>query len=157
MRFFTVYGPWGRPDMAYFRLAGHKFGKTKFILNGDGSTLRDFTYIDDVTRMIEGMMNELENRSSDFFDITNIGGGQPRSMNELIDLVLNEGDSTHSLSRQPSNPLDVNVTVADTSYQKSLLGTIPTISLEDGIANFLQWVKTDVALENIETWIKSIN
>ncbi len=157
MRFFTVYGPWGRPDMAYFRLAGHKYGKTKFTLNGDGSTLRDFTYIDDVTRMIEGMMNELEHRTSDFFDITNIGGGQPRSMNELIKLILQEGDSTQSLSRQPTNPLDVNVTIADTSYQKSLLGSFPTISLEDGIANFLQWVKTDSVLENLESWISSVN
>lgn len=157
MRFFTVYGPWGRPDMAYFRLAGHKLGKSKFTLNGDGSTLRDFTYIDDVTRMIEGMMTEISHRNSGFFDITNIGGGQPRSMNELIDLVLGEKNSTQSLSKQSSNPLDVNATVADVTYQKSLIATFPTISLEDGISNFMEWVNTEQVLENIGVWIDSVN
>ena len=157
MRFFTVYGPWGRPDMAYFRLAGHKFGKTRFILNGDGSTLRDFTYIDDVTRMIEGMMNELSHRSSGFFDITNIGGGQPRSMNELIDVIIGKKDSAKSLSNTATNPLDVNATVASTSYQESLIATIPEIPLEEGISNFLNWVETPEVLVNLEMWIDSVN
>jgi UDP-glucuronate 4-epimerase len=157
LRFFTVYGPWGRPDMAYFRLAGHKLGKFKFVLNGDGSTLRDFTYIDDVTRMIEGMMTEMSQRDSGFFDITNIGGGQPRSMNELIGLVLGEGNSSQSLSKQLSNPLDVNATVSDVTYQKSLIATIPNISLEDGVSNFMEWVNSDMVLENIGMWIDSVN
>jgi UDP-glucuronate 4-epimerase len=157
LRFFTVYGPWGRPDMAYFRLAGHKLGKSKFVLNGDGSTLRDFTYIDDVTRMIEGMMTEMSQRNSGFFDITNIGGGQPRSMNELIGLVLGEGNSSQSLSKQLSNPLDVNATVSDVTYQKSLIATIPSISLEDGISNFMEWVNSEMVLENIGMWIDSVN
>jgi UDP-glucuronate 4-epimerase len=157
MRFFTVYGPWGRPDMAYFRLAGHKFGKTKFTLNGDGSTLRDFTYIDDVTRMIDGMVNELSHRSSGFFDITNIGGGQPRSMNELIDVIIGKKDSAKSLSNTATNPLDVNATVASTSYQESLIATIPEIPLEEGISNFLNWVETPEVLVNLEMWIDSVN
>lgn len=157
LRFFTVYGPWGRPDMAYFRLAGHKLGKSKFVLNGDGSALRDFTYIDDVTRMIEGMMTEVSHRNSGFFDITNIGGGQPRSMNELIGLVLGEGNSLQSLSKQSSNPLDVNATVSDVTYQKSLIATIPTISLENGISNFMEWVNSELVLENIGMWIDSVN
>jgi UDP-glucuronate 4-epimerase len=157
LRFFTVYGPWGRPDMAYFRLAGHKLGKSKFVLNGDGSTLRDFTYIDDVTRMIEGMMAEMSQRNSGFFDITNIGGGQPRSMDELIGLVLGEGNSSQSLSKQSSNPLDVNATVSDVTYQKSLIATIPTISLENGISNFMEWVNSELVLENIGMWIDSVN
>jgi UDP-glucuronate 4-epimerase len=157
MRFFTVYGPWGRPDMAYFRLMGHKLGKSSFVLNGDGSTLRDFTYIDDVTRMVEGMMNELAQRPSGFFDITNIGGGQPRSMNELIDLVLGEQNSSQSLSRQSSNPLDVNTTVAETAYQRSLIATIPTIPLEDGILFFSEWAKTEPILKNIGEWIDSVS
>ena len=157
MRFFTVYGPWGRPDMAYFRLAGHKFGKTKFTLNGDGSTLRDFTYIDDVTRMIDGMVNEISHRPSGFFDITNIGGGQPRSMNELIDVIIGKKDSAKSLSNTASNPLDVNTTVASTSYQESLIATIPEIPLEKGMSNFLNWVETPEVLVNLEMWIDSIN
>ena len=157
LRFFTVYGPWGRPDMAYFRLAGHKFGKTKFTLNGDGSTLRDFTYIDDVTRMIDGMVNELSHRSSGFFDITNIGGGQPRSMNELIDAIIGKKDSAKSLSNTATNPLDVNATVASTSYQENLIATIPKISLEEGISNFLDWAETPEVLVNLEMWIDSIN
>ena len=157
MRFFTVYGPWGRPDMAYFRLAGHKFGKTKFTLNGDGSTLRDFTYIDDVTRMIDGMVNEISHRPSGFFDITNIGGGQPRSMNELIDVIIGKKDSAKSLSNTASNPLDVNTTVASTSYQESLIATIPEIPLEKGMSNFLNWVETPEVLVNLEMWIDSVN
>ena len=157
LRFFTVYGPWGRPDMAYFRLAGHKLGKSKFTLNGDGSTLRDFTYIDDVTRMIEGMMTEMSQRNSGFFDITNIGGGQPRSMNELIDLVLGEGNSSQSLSKRSNNPLDVNATVANIAYQKNLIATIPTISLEDGISNFMEWTNAELVMENIGEWIASVN
>ena len=157
LRFFTVYGPWGRPDMAYFRLAGHKFGKTKFSLNGDGSTLRDFTYIDDVTKMVNGMMNELSQRDDGFFDVTNIGGGQPRSMNELINEVIGEAGSSEPLSRLPSNPLDVIATVADTAYQKSLISTIPTIALEDGINSFLSWASNEKVLENLGDWIDSVN
>ena len=157
LRFFTVYGPWGRPDMAYFRLAGHKLGKNKFVLNGDGKTLRDFTYIDDVTRMIEGMMTEVTHRNPGFFDVTNIGGGQPRSMNELIGLVLGEGISGQSLSMQSSNPLDVNATVSDVTYQKSLIASIPTISLENGISNFMEWVHSEGISENLGIWIDSVN
>jgi UDP-glucuronate 4-epimerase len=157
MRFFTVYGPWGRPDMAYFRLAGHKLGKTKFILNGDGSTLRDFTYIDDVTRMIDGMMNDLGHRPSGFFDITNIGGGQPRSMNELIDVIIGKKDSSKSLSNTATNPLDVNATIASTSYQEKLIATIPEIPLEEGISNFLNWAETPEVLVNLKMWIDSVN
>lgn len=157
MRFFTVYGPWGRPDMAYFRLAGHKLGKSKFTLNGDGRTLRDFTYIDDVTRMIDGMMNELSHRSSGFFDISNIGGGQPRSMNELIDVIIGKKDSSKSLSNTATNPLDVNATVASTSYQENLIATIPKIPLEEGISNFLNWAETPEVLINLEMWIDSVN
>ena len=157
LRFFTVYGPWGRPDMAYFRLAGHKFGKTKFTLNGDGSTLRDFTYIDDVTRIIDGMMNELSRRPSGFFDITNIGGGQPRSMNELIDVIIGKKDSAKSLSNTATNPLDVNATVASTIYQESLIATIPKIPLEEGISNFLNWAETPEVSVNLELWIDSVN
>ncbi len=157
LRFFTVYGPWGRPDMAYFRLAGHKFGKTNFTLNGDGSTLRDFTYIDDVTRMIDGMLNELSQRPSGFFDITNIGGGKPRSMNELIDVIIGKKDSAKSLSNTATNPLDVNATVASTSYQESLIATIPEIPLEEGISNFLNWAETPEVLVNLEMWINSVN
>jgi UDP-glucuronate 4-epimerase len=89
MRFFTVYGPEGRPDMAYFRIVSSLLEGTEFELFGDGSIERDFTFIDDCTRMIQLLESDLQGKSVGYSDIVNIGGGHPISMNKLIEITSN--------------------------------------------------------------------
>ena len=157
LRLFTVYGPWGRPDMAYFKLAGLRLGSTNFTLNGDGSTLRDFTYIKDVTVMVEALITELSTRTIGYCDVTNIGGGQPRSMDELIGLVLEQDKGKKSFEHKDRNPLDVVSTIADTKYQNELIKTLPSTKLEYGIEEFMRWAREKNIIHKLDSWINSIN
>jgi UDP-glucuronate 4-epimerase len=75
LRFFTVYGPWGRPDMVYFRIGASVLIGKEFTLNGDGSLLRDFTYIDDVVKSVLLLERQLRIEPIGFADVINIGGG----------------------------------------------------------------------------------
>ena len=85
LRFFTVYGPWGRPDMAYFRMIANVISGTSFNFFGDGSIERDFTYIDDVVNSVISLMSEMDARKPGYSDVVNLGGGRPLSLNYLLD------------------------------------------------------------------------
>ena len=89
LRFFTVYGPWGRPDMAYFRMIANVLSGSEFTLYGDGSAQRDFTYIGDVINLVNLLTKELTGRTSGFNDVVNLGGGKPYSILDLVELITN--------------------------------------------------------------------
>jgi UDP-glucuronate 4-epimerase len=157
LRFFTVYGPWGRPDMAYFRLINSGINKTEFTRFGDGNVKRDFTYISDITNQISGLLNELKNRERGFSDIVNIGGGIPHSLNDLIESVNSGLGSKIQILNSGMNPNDTLYTCADVSLQKSLTGFIPKVSLEIGIKETINWAKNKDIYTELGPWINSTN
>ena len=139
LRFFTVYGPWGRPDMAYFKIADAlKFGK-EFTLYGDGTVLRDFTYIADTTKSIVGLVEDLTKNPAGTNDIINVGGGKPHSMLELIKEMESITGATLRLRITDAAEGDVKLTIADTLKQNELLGFAPETTLRDGLQIFLDW------------------
>ncbi len=136
LRFFTVYGPRQRPDMAI-----HKF--TRLLLEdrpipmfGDGSTRRDYTYIDDV---IDGVVKSID-RPFDY-EVFNLGESQTTSLRELIDLLAHHTGKTPIIEEQPLQPGDVEVTYADISKARNLLGYAPKTSMDEGIARFVDWYR----------------
>ena len=155
LRFFTVYGPAGRPDMAYFRIINSLINGSNFTLFGDGSIERDFTYIDDCVEMIIKLSEELVDHKEGFSDIVNIGGGHPVSMDKLIEIASKELNKELAITKTAKNPKDVLKTMADSSYLMSLIGKKPQIKLEEGIKKTIQWATEQVTPEQLESWVKS--
>jgi UDP-glucuronate 4-epimerase len=155
LRFYTEYGPWGRPDMAYFRLMAAALGKHDFHLFGDGSVERDFTYIDDVTRTTVDLYEDLSRSKIGTNDIVNIGGQRPLSMNFLVELIQEISGKSFDVSIEQSNRNDSQKTVADNRYLQSLLGNRSFTPLEEGISNFYSWMTQPNIIQNTEKWIKS--
>jgi len=139
LRFFSVYGPWGRPDMAYFKIANSIADDELFKVFGDGSKARDFTYIEDVITMTNKLFLDLTNLQAGYSDVVNIGGGTPASLNELIMILEILGKKSPRI--QYSEPLssDVEKTIADTSLQRALVGASPNTSLVQGLTEFWKW------------------
>ena len=142
LRFFTVYGPWGRPDMAYFSF-------TKAILNNkpikvfnDGNMERDFTYIDDI---VEGIVKVIDNpakKSDDSkvpYQIYNIGNNQPVNLLRFIETIENVLGKKAIKEFAPIQPGDVTVTYADVSNLMSDLGYAPKTPITIGIKKFVDW------------------
>ena len=153
MRFFTVYGPMGRPDMAYFRLIHSAINKKTFDLYGDGTIRRDFTYISDVIKSMLLLGQDLNRRSSLFSDVVNVGGGKPHSMTELIDCINLVTGSEIAVVLQDSAKSDVKETVADHKLQAELTGFIPQVSLHDGIEKAYEWARKPENQFKLEKWI----
>lgn len=154
LRFFTVYGPYGRPDMAYFKLINSALNGIEFTLNGDGTIRRDFTYIDDVTQSINGLIKELKNSPFGFYDRVNIGGGSPKSMDELIHSIEIATNSKIKINRVKQIPYDVKMTDASTIYQIKLIGQTPNTSLDWGVKETVRWGFKNK--EHLSTWINSL-
>ena len=157
LRFFTVYGPWGRPDMAYFRMIANVIIGGKFSFYGDGTIQRDFTYIDDVAYSIALLAKELNGRAPGFCDVVNIGGSRPLSINYLMETVGTLSGKGVSYNRLSPHSNDVSETVANSSYLKSLIGVTPKIRLEDGIKEAYNWAKQPDIQKNLKAWIDSVN
>jgi UDP-glucuronate 4-epimerase len=157
LRFFTVYGPWGRPDMAYFRMIANVIIGGEFPFYGDGKIERDFTYVDDVAYAITSLAIELEGREPGFCDVVNVGGSRPLSINYLMELVGALSGKCVSYKRLSPNSNDMSRTVANSSYLESLTGVIPTVKLEDGIKQVYNWAIQPNIQKNLKAWIDSVN
>ena len=155
LRLFTVYGPWGRPDMAYFKLCSAALNRSTFNLFGDGSVQRDFTFIDDVTLIIEKLLLDLNSREVGFNDVVNIGGRRPLSINYLIKEIEKITDKTIIVNRSNSSSSDAIITVADKTYLEKLIGRHAFIPLESGIRKFTEWAMDPAIQINIEKWAQS--
>lgn len=152
MRFFTVYGPWGRPDMAYFKLITKGLSRTQFRLNGNGNVKRDFTFVDDVVSSILKLSTELDSHEDGFFDIVNIGGGKPVSMKELISTIESSLRESISIDFSTPDSNDLQITNASTEYQKKLIGNSPETSLQEGIAQTIEWAKAIEIRNSLSYW-----
>jgi UDP-glucuronate 4-epimerase len=154
LRFFTVYGPWGRPDMAYFKLISSAINGTSFPKFGDGSVKRDFTFVADTVNSIVLLSEELKNRNFHHFDVVNVGGGSPYSLNDLISEVELQTGSKILIENCESIPGDVKLTIADSNELRRLTGQMPTTTLEEGVKRTLAWALRDDVRSNLERWTK---
>ena len=151
LRLFTVYGPYGRPDMAYFKLmTSGKLGKD-FHLYGDGSVTRDFTYISDVTKIVSELVYELRSRPMHFHDRVNLGGSMPRSMSELIQITQSYSKNEIRVMSREKQVLDVESTLADPTYLYSLIKYRHQIDLEAGLRIVTEWFDS-LSIQDIQSW-----
>jgi UDP-glucuronate 4-epimerase len=156
LRFFTVYGPWGRPDMAYFRMIANVIAGAEFKFFGDGSIERDFTFISDAVRSVINLTLELERRKPGFSDVVNLGGGRPLSMNYLMEVVGSLTGKKVSFERFETNLNDARKTMSDASYVQNLIGSKPSTKLEDGISTTIEWASRNEISANLDKWVKSV-
>lgn len=150
-RFFTVYGPWGRPDMALFKF-------TKAILNGNpievynrGNMKRDFTYVDDLVEGIARLTVVAPSADPVFesdslspvapFRVVNIGNGEPAPLKKFISEIENATGLNAVQNLMPMQPGDVPATWANDSLISSLVGNLPKTPLEQGVREFVKWYK----------------
>jgi UDP-glucuronate 4-epimerase len=136
LRFFTVYGPWGRPDMAYFSFADAISSGKPIELFNEGKMSRDFTYIDDI---IKGTVAAIDTESP--FEIFNLGNNQPVELLEFVKIIENSIGKKAHIKFVPMQPGDVMKTYADIGHSKEILNFHPKTSLEEGIPRFIAWYK----------------
>ena len=137
LRFFTVYGPRQRPDLAI-----HKFAKLisqhkPIPVFGDGTTRRDYTYVDDI---IDGVTAAIDYDQSNY-EVINLGESRTVELRELISLLEKELDAHAIIERQPPQPGDVPQTFADVSKARALLNYQPKIQIEEGLRRFVEWFR----------------
>lgn len=143
LRFFTVYGPRQRPDLAIHKFARLMWAGEEIPVFGDGSTRRDYTYVDDIVQGVERAIGyALANPGC--HEIFNLGESDTVTLSRLIDLLSGALGVEPRLRRLPPQPGDVERTCADISRARALLGYAPATRIEDGIPRFVEWFRTTV-------------
>lgn len=151
-RFFTVYGPWGRPDMALFKFTDAIINQRPVEIYSEGRMSRDFTYIDD---LVEGILrlSEIPPAESNRveagdtlsrhapFRVVNIGGGRPAELIRFVDIVEEAVGQQAIRHYLPAQKGDVPRTFADPKLLKALTGFVPLTSLEEGVREFVKWYR----------------
>ncbi len=139
LRFFTVYGPRQRPDLAISKF-------TKLILDGQpidrygkGNTARDYTYVSDIVDGIIGALDYTAREDTPKCDIFNLGGSQTVTLNEMISSIENAVGQKAQINEMPEQPGDVPLTSADVSKATKLLNFLPTTHIDTGIPKFVEW------------------
>lgn len=138
LRFFTVYGPGQRPDLAIYKFTHnieHGIPIPKF---GDGNTRRDYTYIDDI---VQGVIGAVQYEGATF-DIFNLGESETTTLNELIDAIENALGKKAIIQQLPEQKGDMPLTSANISKARRLLGYAPTTKIADGIPKFVSWYRS---------------
>jgi len=145
LRFFTVYGPRQRPDLAIHKFARLMEAGKPIPVFGDGSAARDYTYVSDT---LDGIMACTDREFG--FEIINLGESQTVTLSRMI-LLLEKGLGRKAIiDRQPSQPGDVPVTYADISKARDLLGYRPRIKVEEGIPRFIEWFRSAGAQNTVQ-------
>jgi UDP-glucuronate 4-epimerase len=135
LRYFTVYGPRQRPDLAIHQFTRRIYAGQPIEQFGDGTTRRDYTYIDDV---IQGTMAALK-YDGPLFDIFNLGESDTIQLKDLIAAIENALGKKAKVNRMPEQPGDMPLTCADISKARKLLGYNPTTRFNDGLPRFIEW------------------
>jgi nucleoside-diphosphate-sugar epimerase len=144
LRYFTVYGPAGRPDMSVFRFVRRIREGEPITVYGDGSMARDFTYVDDVARGTIAALRPLG------YEIVNLGGEHPAEVRELVATVERALGRKAEVRHEPAHPADVPRTAACIDKARRLLGWEPQVSLAEGVARAAAWYEAERA------WAKDI-
>lgn len=155
-RFFTVYGPWGRPDMALFKFVSAIENGRSIDVYGMGEMRRDFTYVDDLIEGIvlladaapergkpvatEGVTDSLSPVAP--WRVVNIAGGQPIGLMPFVETIERKLGRTAEKNMLPMQPGDVEETFADASLLHALTGFKPRVSVEEGVSSFVDWYRS---------------
>ncbi len=150
LRFFTVYGPWGRPDMALFKFTDLIMKNKPIRVFNFGNMIRDFTYIDDVIEAMFRLINKLpymtnsnsKNTNNDIltpYKIFNIGNSQPKNLKEYIESIEKHLKLKAEIILEEMQPGDVEATYANTNSLNDWIGFKPNTSIDKGIKNFVDW------------------
>jgi UDP-glucuronate 4-epimerase len=145
LRYFTVYGPAGRPDMSIFRFIRWIAEDEPVVVYGDGLQERDFTYVDDVAN---GTLLALRRLG---YEVINLGGDQPVPLREVIAAVEQRLGRTARVRHEPADTADIRATWADIAKARTLLGWRPTTSLADGLDAAVRWY------EQNRSWARGVN
>lgn len=146
LRYFTVYGPAGRPDMSIFRFIKWIDEGSSIEMYGDGTQMRDFTYVEDIAR---GTVKAFETETG--YEIINLGGNKPFQMNHVISLLEEYIGKKAEISCKPFHRADLKATLADITKAKNILDWMPLISLEEGLKRTVDWHKDN------SSWIKDLH
>ena len=145
LRFFTVYGPKQRPDLAINKFTRLMLADEEIPMFGDGTTSRDYTYIDDI---VDGIIRSCDyvEKNENVYEILNLGNSSPVSLKEMIETIAKVIGVTPKINQLPMQPGDVERTFADVSKAKQLIGYNPKTSFEDGIKSFVNWYQQNRGL-----------
>ena len=150
-RFFTVYGPWGRPDMALFKFTKGIINEEPIDVYNNGDMFRDFTYVDDLVESIRLLTNcipskniddsvEFDSKSNSApFRIVNIGNSEQVNLMDFINLIEKKLNKKAILNYMPMQTGDIKSTLADNKLLFNLTGYKPRVSVEEGVSNFVDW------------------
>ena len=141
LRFFTVYGPYGRPDMALFKFTDHIVNDKEIDLYNFGDMKRDFTYVDDIVQGIGIVVDKVHNDEERYHEIYNIGYGAQVELMDFVDEIEKNLDRKAKRNLVPRHPADTPETWSDTTKLQAL-GYKPTTPVVDGIREFVSWYKT---------------
>ena len=136
LRFFTVYGPRQRPDLAIHKFSRRMLAGQPFPFFGDGSTRRDYTWVDDI---VSGVLAACDVPLR--YDVLNLGGAHTTSLAELVALLEEALGVRAVLDRQPAQPGDVPLTSADVTHAKEVLGYAPRTPIRAGLKRFAEWIR----------------
>jgi UDP-glucuronate 4-epimerase len=137
LRFFTVYGPWGRPDMAYFSFTENILAGRPIEVFGEGQMARDFTYIDDIVDGVIGVLDHPPQAGE--HRLFNIGDSRPVGLMDMIDVLERALGRATEKHFRPMQPGDVTATFADISRLNALTGYQPKVTIEEGLPRFVAW------------------
>lgn len=143
LRFFTVYGPWGRPDMAYYSFAEAIYSGKPIPLFNHGKMERDFTYIDDI---VEGILAAVDLEGG--AEIFNLGNHHPETLNTFVSLLEHYIGKQAIVEFLPMQPGDVPITYADIELSQKRLGFTPKTSLAEGLEKFVAWFLTQKKIQS---------
>ena len=138
LRFFTVYGPWGRPDMATFIFTKNILENKKIEIFNFGKMQRDFTYIDDI---VQGILGSIKNRNSANHKIYNLGNSNPEVLFEFVELIEKTLNVKAKKTLLPMQPGDVSKTFADIKESQKDLNYFPKVKITEGVPKFIEWYK----------------
>lgn len=138
LRFFTVYGPRQRPEMAIHKFVAANLERRPIVMYGDGSTRRDYTYIDDI---VDGVVRSYDRCAG--YEVYNLGESRTTSLAELIRMVGEATGLEPILEHQPMQPGDVLITYADVTKARERLGYDPHTSVKDGLERFVAWYRSE--------------
>jgi UDP-glucuronate 4-epimerase len=141
LRFFTVYGPRQRPDLAIHKFTALIEAGKPVPIFGDGSTGRDYTFVDDIVAGVLAALEYAPSATGAPFDIFNLGNSHPVKLNELLEMLERVTGKKAIRDPQPLQPGDVPLTWADLSKSARLLGYQPATLLEDGLKKFVAWYR----------------
>jgi UDP-glucuronate 4-epimerase len=139
LRFFTVYGPRGRPDMMAYKVLDSAFGGAEVPYYNGGQMHRDWTFVDDIA---SGIVAAVDRRLG--YEVINLGRGEPVLLADFVNGLERLAGKKPRLTPMPMSDADVKYTYADISKAKKLLGYAPQVSVEEGVQRFFDWYMQNV-------------